>query len=162
MIKGAPLICLLGVASLSLLLAVGVYCFARIYPPELLLSFQVIKISPAANAEIFGSAPSFFYTLAIVLFIGTCTSTLAGARLHSLLWIGVAVCLEVSQNPVISESTTTWLAGLLPVSIWEIFAPYWVRGVFDPWDLFATIFGGLIALAMITHFPTEPDDERCS
>lgn len=161
MIRDAPFTWRLGVASLSLLLAVAVYCFARIYPPELLGPFQVTKFGLTENIEIFGSAPSFFYTLALGLFIGACTSTRASARIHCLLWIGVAVCLEISQYLLASEPLKTWLAESLSVSVWELVGPYWTHGAFDTLDLLATVFGGLIALAIITYFPAKHDDE-CS
>lgn len=150
----------LGVASLSLLFAVAVYCFARISPPELLAPLQVTQISLTGNIEIFGSAPSFFYTLALALFIGACTSTPSSARMHCLLWIGVAVCLEISQYSIAAEPLQIWLAETLSLSVWELVGPYWTHGAFDTLDLLATVFGGLIALTMITGLPAERDDER--
>jgi len=69
MTRNTPLTLRLGGASLSLLIAVAVYLLARIYPPETLAPFQSAEISLATHTEVFGSAPSFFYTLALGLFI---------------------------------------------------------------------------------------------
>ena len=60
------------IAGTALLAAVAVYCLARIYPPELLTPFQSTIPILAGQAGLFGSAPSFFYTFAIGLLVGTC------------------------------------------------------------------------------------------
>ena len=60
-----------GIAGTALLAAVAVYCLARIYPPELLASFQAADPLLAEHIALFGSAPSLFYTFAIDLFVGT-------------------------------------------------------------------------------------------
>jgi hypothetical protein len=136
-------------------MAIAVYCFARFFPPELLEPFQATNSILAAQAGFFGSAPSFFYTLAIALFIGACASTLTHARWHCLLWIALVLLLELTQHPAIGEPLSGWLATVLPGSVWEIIQPYWTRGVFDQQDLLATLAGGVIALALLTQFSTE-------
>ncbi|MGI9316734.1 MAG: hypothetical protein ACR2QW_05330 [bacterium] len=80
-----PLIFKLGVASLSLFAAVLVYSLTRIYPPELLVSIQATNPVLAAQIGLFGSAPSFFYTLALGLSIVLCASTKMSDQLHCLL-----------------------------------------------------------------------------
>jgi hypothetical protein len=66
-----------------------VYCVARIYPPEILTPIQAVNTELAAQTAAFGSAPSFFYTLALGLFISACASTLTNARVHP--WYGYAM-----------------------------------------------------------------------
>jgi hypothetical protein len=78
--RNKPLIFKLGIASLSLFAAVLVYSFTRIYPPEILASIQATHPGLAAQTGLFGSAPSFFYTLALGLFITLCASTRMSAR----------------------------------------------------------------------------------
>ena len=134
------------------------YSFTRIYPPELLVSIQATHPGLAAQTGLFGSAPSFFYTLALGLFIGASASTLTNARIHCLVWIGLAMCLELTQPPIVAEHLSTWLAAILPESTWGLIGPYWMRGVFDPIDLIATLFGGLIALFLITRLPMEDNN----
>ena len=151
MTSSKTLIWKFGIASLALFLAIAVYCFARIYPPELLASFQATNTILAAQTGLFGSAPSFFYTLSVGMLIGIGASTLADARKHCLLWIAVALCLELSQHPTISEPLATWLAEFLSESIWELVGPYWTRGAFDRLDLLASVVGGSIALIMLTY-----------
>ena len=158
MTRNKPLIFKLVVASLSLFAAVLVYSFTRIYPPELLVSIQATHPGLAAQTGIFDSAPSFFYTLALGLFIGASASTLTNARVHCLVWIGLAICLELTQHPIFSEHLSTWLAAILSESTWGLIGPYWTRGVFDPIDLIATLFGGLIALLLITHLPMKENN----
>ncbi len=72
------------IASLSLIAVVAVYCLARIYPPVVLTPLQATHSILAAQTWIFGSAPSFFYTLSIGLLVGASSSTLTGVRMH--LW----------------------------------------------------------------------------
>lgn len=155
MIRHALPIRRLGIASLSLLIAVAVYWFARFYPPELFASFQATNSILAAQTGLFGNAPSFFYSLAIALLIGACATTLTDARWHCLLWIALALLLELSQHPAIAEPLSGWLAAVLPGTSWEIVQPYWSRGVFDYLDLLATLAGGLIALVLLTQFSSE-------
>jgi hypothetical protein len=112
------------------------------------------------QAGLFGSAPSFLYTLAIGLFIGSCASTQASAKTHCVIWIGLALLLEISQYPVIAESLDSWLANTLDVSAWKLIGPYWTRGAFDPLDIIATVAGGIIALVILTHVPVETENAR--
>jgi len=155
MTRNALLIWRLGIASLSLLAAVAVYSFARFYPPEVLEPFQVAGTGLASYTSIFGSAPSFFYTLALCLIIGACVPSRSTAKLHCFLWIGLALFLELTQHPEFAGSLSNWFPNVLPESTWELIGPYWTRGVFDPIDLIATLIGGLIALLLITHLPAE-------
>ena len=158
MTRNKSLIVTLGVASLSLFAAVLVYSFTRIYPPEILASIQATHPGLAAQTGLFGIAPSFLYTLALGLFIGASASTLTNARVHCLVWIGLAICLELTQHPIFSEHLSTWLAAILSESSWELIGPYWTRGAFDQLDLIATLIGGFIALALLSYLPKEVND----
>ena len=158
MTRNALLIWRLGIASLSLLAAVAVYCFARIYPPEILTPIQAVNTELAAQTAAFGNAPSFFYTLALGLFIGASASTLTNARIHCLVWIGLAICLELTQHPIVAEHLSTWLVAILSESSWELVGPYWTRGAFDQLDLVATLIGGFVALALLSYLPREIND----
>ena len=160
MVRNALLRWRLGIAGLSLLAAIAVYCFSRIYPPEVLKPFRVSGIDLATYTGIFGSAPSFFYTLAVGLVIGVCASTRFSARLHCLLWIGLALFLELSQHSIIAQTVSDWIRINFPDSIWTLIGPYWSRGVFDPLDLLATLMSGVIALFLLTHLPLESDNVR--
>jgi hypothetical protein len=145
----------LGVAVLSLTAAVSVYCFARINPPEIFLPFQATNHVLASFDDIFGSAPSFFYTLALGLVVGVGASSHISAKLHVLIWTGLCSSLELTQIPVLSKALMTSLPGMLPEQAWQLVGPYWQRGIFDPVDLLATLFGGLIALSLVTRLPTD-------
>ena len=142
-----------------MLAAVSVYCFARLYPPGLLEPLQATRPDLASLTFLFGSAPSLFYTLSIGLVVGACASSLPGARLHCALWIGMAVCLELTQYPAFAESLTALLAAMLPGSTRELVGSYWIRGAFDQLDLVATVPGGSIALAVLTYLPMESNYE---
>ena len=160
MVRNALLSWRLGVASLSLLAAIAVYCFARIYPPEVLEPFQVTGTDLTAYTGIFGSAPSFFYTLAVGLVIGICASTRFSARFHCLIWIGLALILELSQHPIIAEAVSGWLRTNFFDSIWKLIGPYWSRGVFDPLDLLATLLGGGVVFYLLTNLSLEKSNVR--
>ena len=149
----------IGTAIFALLMAVAVYLFARLNPPALLEPFQITNALPGVQPGIFGSAPSLFYTLSIGLLIGVFASTSASARLHCLVWVGLALCLEISQASIISGPLISWLSTTLPNSAWELFGPYWANGVFDPLDLLATVVGGAIALAVLPYLPREVKDD---
>jgi hypothetical protein len=138
----------LGIAILSLSAALAVYCLARIHPPALLESIQLTLPALAAQTTLFGSLPSLLYTLAIGLLIGTCASTVYAARLHCLLWLGIALMLELAQHPLITTAVSDRLHDLVTESTWQVIGPYWTRGSFDPLDLLATLVGGGIALAL--------------
>ncbi|MDH3536765.1 MAG: hypothetical protein OER87_13560 [Gammaproteobacteria bacterium] len=158
MVRNKILLVRLGVAGLAFCAAFSVYLFARIYPPEILTPFSATGNIHASYTGIFGIAPSFFYTLSIGLLVGACASTLSTARLHCLSWISLALLLELSQYPALAEPLSTWLAAVLPASGWEIVRPYWIRGVFDPLDMLATLMGGMIALVLLTHLPKEKNN----
>jgi hypothetical protein len=158
--QGKELIWRLGIASTALLAAIAVYCLARHYLPELLVPFQATQSIFADQTGLFGSAPSFLYTLAIGLLVGSCASAQAGARMHCLIWIGLALLLEITQHTVIAESIASWLANMLDVSAWELIGPYWTRGAFDPLDIVATVAGGIIALVILTYLPAEAKNAR--
>ncbi len=159
MIKSNPLTWRIGIASSALLVAIAVYCFVRLNPPDLLVPFQVSSSLLGMQTGLFGSAPSFFYTLALGLLIGACAATQVSGRLHCLLWIVLALCLEVSQVPVVSVPLAGQLEGILPDSAFELVASYWANGVFDPLDLFATIAGGTLALALLAYLSLEKKNE---
>jgi hypothetical protein len=42
--------------------------------------------------------------------------------------------------------------GLVPDVVWQMFAPYWAEGVFDPRDLVATFAGGGTGLMLFFLF----------
>ena len=149
----------IGTAIFALLMALAVYFFVRLNPPGLLEPFQIPNALLGAQSDFFGSAPSLFYTLSIGLLIGVFESSSASARLHCLVWVGLALCLEISQASIISGPITSWLSTTLPNSAWELFGPYWANGVFDPLDLLATVVGGTIALAVLTYLPREVKDD---
>jgi hypothetical protein len=159
MIWRNPVIWRLGIASIALLVAVGIYLFTRLNPPPLLQPFQVTSALSGTQTGLPGSTPSFFYTLSIGLLIGVCASTQSSARLHCLLWTGLALALELSQAEILGIPISVHLAETLPDSIWQLVGPYWTRGVFDPLDLLATLLGGAIALAMLTYMPWEKTSE---
>ena len=138
----------LGIATLSLSVALAVYCLARIEPPALLEPLQATLPALAAQTALFGSLPSLFYTLAIGLLIGCCASTPGAARLHCLLWLGIALMLELAQHPLVAAPISERLHDMVTESTWQVIGPYWTRGSFDPLDLLATFVGGLIALVL--------------
>jgi hypothetical protein len=160
MVGNTSFICKLGVATVSLLVAIAVYSFARINPPEILAPFRALNFDLASHQDLFENAPSAFYTLALGLFIGVCASNRSSARFHCLIWIGLALFLELSQHPIIAESVSDWISTDFPDSIWSLIGPYWSRGVFDPLDLLATLVGGGIALYLLTRLPLEKGNVR--
>ena len=141
----------LGIAVVSLSVAVAVYCLARYYPPALLEPLQATQSILAARPDLFGSLPSLFYILAVGLLLGSCATTPAGSRLHCSLWVGLGIALEVTQHPLIAVPLSSWLPDILGDSVWTLTGPYWLRGSFDPADLLATIVGGAIALAILAY-----------
>lgn len=145
----------LPIAAFSLSLAISTYCFARINPPEILSPFISTSYALASYTGIFGSAPSFFYTLAVGLFIGLFTASRANARLHCSVWTGFCLLLEFTQLQTLSGAISNRLSDVIPELAWRYIGPYWQRGVFDHFDLLATLTGGVIALIMITYLPTE-------
>jgi hypothetical protein len=141
----------LGIAAAALSAAIAVYCLARFYPPALLEPFRATRSALAAQPGLFGSLPSLFYTLAMGLLVGVCTATPTDARKYCLLWIGLALLLELTQHPIVAKPLSIWLSTNLTTSIWEVVGPYWIRGTFDPIDMLATLVGGLIALALLVY-----------
>lgn len=77
-----------------------------------------------------------------------------------MVWIGLALCLELTQYSIIAGTLSSWLAAVLPELFWEFFGPYWIRGAFDSLDLIATLIGGTIALVLITSLSGEGNDAR--
>lgn len=159
MFKEIPLYWRIIIAGVSLLSALAVYVFARAFSPELLTPWHAFSTGVAAYTGVFGSAPSFFYTLALGLLIAACASSRPSARIHCLAWTLLALLLELSQARIIAEPVIAWLSGSLPRNIWTIAEPYWVNGVFDPLDLFATVAGGALALALLIFLPSEKRSE---
>jgi hypothetical protein len=149
----------LAIAALSLSAAVAVYCLAREYPPVLLAPLRATWSALAAHPAVFACLPSLFFTLAMGLLIGACAATPAGARLHCTLWIALALLLELTQHPVIAGPASGWLAAFLGDSLWRLIGPYWMRGTFDPADLFATLAGGSIALLLLAKPHKEHEHE---
>ena len=77
-----------------------------------------------------------------------------------MIWLGLALLLEISQHPIIAKPLSSWLADTLSISTWVVIEPYWERGVFDPLDMIATVAGGLVALTTLNHLSTEHYDEH--
>ena len=146
------------IASLSLLLAVSVYNFARPIPPVLFDSFHTATPVLASHIGLFGSAPSFLYTLAVGLILGLVARSRPEAGIHCLSWTGLAVCMEILQHPVCSGALTPWLMAEFPASVWSVIEPYWNHGTFDPLDLLATVAGGGIALILLRFLLAENID----
>ncbi|NCF38274.1 MAG: hypothetical protein GWP56_18180 [Gammaproteobacteria bacterium] len=149
----------LGLACLAMLTALSVYVFARPNSPVLLSELHWHSDWLAAYSDYLYNAPSFFYTLAIGLFIGVCASTRTAARRHCAIWVGIAAVLEATQATTIAGRIVDWLGTLLPAALWDLIGPYWQRGVFDPLDLVATLAGGAFAILLLSRFPTEKADE---
>lgn len=153
-----PNIIRLGISGLSLLSAIAVYLFLRLEPPVLLEPFQSSEKWFLSNAAMFGSAPSFFYTLSIGLLVGAVSSNFFAARIHCLAWTAIALLLELAQHAIFADQVTGFLVKLLPETVMKIIGPYWTRGIFDPLDLLATFIGGLLALVILSWLRTEADD----
>ena len=145
----------LGVAGLALATAIGVYLLVRLDPPGLLAPFQVTSSLLGTHTGLFGSAPALFYTLSIGILIGVFASTRVSAQIHCFAWVAIALCLEITQAAFIASPIVAWLSETLPVPVWELIGPYWIRGVFDPLDLLATVVGGTIAMVILTRLPRE-------
>ena len=148
------------IASWALLAAVAVYCFARVYPPEILSQYNATYSVLAAHTGFLGSAPSFFYTLAFGVFIGASAPSLTAARWHCLVWVTLVICLELSQQSTFSRPLIEGMAGLMPESIWQLVEPYWTRGIFDILDLLATLAGGYVAILILSYIPRGHKNEN--
>ena len=140
-----------GIAGLALVAALAVYGFARSAPPAFVELFQIAPVVTADLEWVFGSAPSLFYTLSIALLLGACAATAASARRHCLVWTGIALGFEISQAGPIAQPLSAGVGSILPDASWALFAPYWERGVFDPFDLLATLLGGALAIAILAY-----------
>ena len=141
----------IGIACISISLAIAVYMFLRADLPVLLEPFQPSHKSSLANAALFGSAPSLLYTLSIGVLLGTIAPNPAAARFHCLGWTAIALLLEVTQHAVFARPVIGVLTNYFPDPIIRIVGPYWSRGVFDPLDLLATLIGGILALVIVSR-----------
>jgi hypothetical protein len=148
-------------AGFCLALAIAVYCLARSHPPEILAPFSATHSQLAAITEIFGSAPSFLYTLALGLIIGCCAAPRPSAKFHCLAWTALCVLLEISQHSNLSARVLSGLGDLLADSSLQLVSPYWARGTYDPVDLLATLAGGLLATALIVRATKEKANADC-
>ena len=146
------------VAGLALSLAIAVYYLARGNPPQVMQTLFPVRAEPVGFANLFASAPSFLYTLALAILIGMAAADRRRAMFHCLVWTLLALLLEISQHPQIAAALSSRLAGILPEPVWLTIGPYWSRGVFDPLDLAATLAGGLIALALLARLPAQDSD----
>ena len=140
-----------GIAGLALAASLAVYWLVRSEPPAVFEPFQVGLVVSADIESVLGSAPSLFFTLSVALLLGICASSAASARRHCLVWVGIALGLEISQIDPIAQPLSAWFASILPGVPWAFFAPYWERGVFDPFDLLATLLGGGLAIAVVSY-----------
>lgn len=144
----------LGIACVSLLIALSVYVFARPSTPEPIASLHWRSDWLTGYSAYLDSVPSLFYTLAIGLCIGLCASSRGAALRHCALWTGLAACLELTQVPSIAARLADWLEPVLAASAWHAIGPYWQRGVFDPLDLLATFAGGTFAILLLSRSPS--------
>lgn len=160
MVEKLPLIRRLGIASLALIAAIAVYSLLRSQPPTLLQPLHLANATPPGFEWIFGSAPSLLYVFSIALFLGSCAPTAANARLHCRIWIGVALVFEFAQADQVASIFSASLSPILPESARQLVAPYWERGVFDPFDLLATLIGGLLALAFFASPSAAPRSQQ--
>lgn len=142
----------LSIAVVSLSLAISVYCFARLNPPEIFSPFLSTHPDLASFNSFFGSAPSFFYTLALGLVIGVCVSSTTSAKFHCLIWIGLCMFLELTQLATPAAMLSNTLPELFPNAVWRLIGPFWQRGTFDSFDLLATLAGGLLALTLVVYW----------
>lgn len=139
----------LGIAGLSLLAASAIYIFTRASPPALLSPFTLFDGDYVSRSGVFGSAPSFLYTLAICLVIGAIAASYATARNLCLVWVVLALLLELSQAQAFAVLIVDWLTEYLPANLLAMVESYWARGTLDPLDLLATLLGGSAALVYI-------------
>ena len=141
------------VVCASLSIGIAVYCLARANPPEIFTSIRATSDHLVAMSATFGSAPSFFYTLALGLLILMSAPSRGSVKLHFIAWTGLCLLLEVSQYPTISMWISGRLSNLIFESGLDLFGHYWLRGVFDPLDLLATFAGGLVAFVLAMQLP---------
>jgi len=139
-----------GIAGLSLLSAISVYLFLRLDSPALLQPFRSGLQWSMPGDGLSSCLPSFFYTLSIGILLGIVAKNLSGARLHCLIWIGIALVLELTQHAPIAAWIAGFVADYAPWPLQQVATPYWHRGVFDPLDLVATIAGGMLAMTLVS------------
>ena len=156
-IRNVALTWIVSVPNLSLLAAVEAYYLAQNNTPEIFAPRPATNSIIAQYTSVFGNTLSFSYTLVLGLIIGVCASTRSSAKFYCLFWTGLALCLELSQHQINTESVSAWGGNNLPGSIWTLIGPYWSRGVFDPMDLLTTVMGGSIAFYLLTHLSSEKD-----
>ena len=137
------------IAGTALAAAIAVYLFARSQPPLFLPRLDWLNGLVVVDGKLFSSAPSFFYTLAFGLLIGLASPAARAARINCLLWIVLALGLELTQLSALSRFLIDGLQPALPARAWEWIGPYWIHGVFDTTDLLATLGGGLLAWVML-------------
>lgn len=142
-------------AGLILALAVSVYWLGRAYPPELVGALPTLPLPRPAPSALLGSAPSLLFTLGIGLLLGAVSANAAAARRHLLCWTALAAGLELAQHPLLAGPFAALLQDGLPHGAWRFMQAYWMRGVFDPLDLFACLAGGLLAAVLCRVFSTE-------
>ncbi len=94
------------------------------------------------------------------MLVGANASTSSDAGKHCLIWIAIACFLELSQHSFVAKPLASWLAVVLTGSTWDLFVPYWDRGVFDPLDLFASVIGGFTALILLTKLFMDINNEN--
>jgi hypothetical protein len=143
----------------SFFASLGMYCFTRVHPPEVLMPVQATYNALAGHTGLFGSAPSVFYTLAIGLLIGACASTPARAKLHCLAWMGLTLILEGSRHSIFANPIFRYLSENVTGPGWNLVEPDWTTGTFDHLNIIASVVGGLLALTLLTHLSPEHKHE---
>ena len=151
MARSAALCWGLVVALASLAAAVAVYDLARAFPPKFLDALQVFDSVLRLPGWLSGSAPSFFFSLALALMIGLAAAPRSAGR-HCLAWIAIALTLEITQLRALAVGLSDRLAATLPDWAWRSIAAYWTAGTFDLNDLLASAAGGALALLLVQHF----------
>jgi len=141
--------------GLILALAVSVYWLGRAYPPALVQALPQLPLPRPAAGALLGSAPSLLFTLGIGLLLGALAAGAAAARRHLLVWTTLAAGLELAQHPLVAGAVAGRPQEVLPAAAWRFMQAYWLRGVFDPLDLFACLAGGLLAAVLCQRFSTE-------
>lgn len=136
----------------SLVAALAVYVAARPVPPAFLARFHASNTFTSLPGWFAGSAPAFFYTLALCLFVSAAAP--ARATRHCFAWTLLALGFELAQLPALAGPIEEWLATRLPLPLWQATAPYWTAGTFDRIDLFATCLAGLLALFLTRRSAT--------
>lgn len=144
---------LLLIALLSLLLGVLVYSTARAPGTTGFLpaAWNVAIPWPHSILALTGSLPTFFHTLAFCLLL----SLIAGAGLRATrwvctIWLMIETAFEVGQYHLfsswIAKHLSSWFA-----STWlqDHIGPYFITGVFDPFDLIAAAAGAILALTLV-------------